>query len=312
MFFILYSEKSDYVSNSQLTNTSQRLCQHLKFNPEKYEDRRNLGSLANKLDRVSQELSNTFTRSVTFNERTLGRPSMEQIIRIDHLYDREFPEAKLSQFTPSMSKSEKSRLCRPDDYTMIERRDYPLATYESLAKKYYPVTFSAVLEEDKLKDQLSRSQCMTAPSSGKKHAYTRAKSALQRLRQSAVDEKYQKYTRNSSNFHVKERGNEEKMYSLSSEAPTIGTCQYALPVPRAIKLRQAHFGSKSHFYSKYTLQKSETYRSKVSLSKFYGPGARCRIAYFAVFVVNINPLMCTCYCQLVSLCNIFFYNVQVF
>lgn len=229
MFFILYSEKSDYVSNSQLTNTSQRLCQHLKFDPEKYEDRRNLGSLANNLDRVSQELSNTFTRSVTFNERTLGRPSMEQIIRIDHLYDREFPEAKLSRFTPSMSKSEKSRLCRPDDYTMIERRDYPLATYESLAKKYYPVTFSAVLEEDKLKDQLSRSQCMTAPSSGRKHAYTRAKSALQRLRQSAVDEKYQKYTRNSSNFHVKERGNEEKMYSLSSEAPTIGMsllCQY--------------------------------------------------------------------------------------
>lgn len=217
------SEKPDYLSNSQLTSTSERLCQHLKFNPEKYEDRRgNLGNLATKLDRVSQELSNTFTRSVTFSDSMMRKPSMEQIVRIDHLYDKEFPEAKLSRFTPSISRSEKSRYYPTDDYTMVERRDYPLATYDSLAKKYYPVTFSAVLEEEKLKDQLSRSQCMSAPASGRKHAYTRAKSALQKLRQTAVDDKYYKY--NSRDFQMMERSDEEKMYSMLREAPTIGKC----------------------------------------------------------------------------------------
>lgn len=147
---------------------------------------------------------------------------MEQIVRIDHLYDKEFPEAKLSRFTPSISRSEKSRYYPTDDYTMVERRDYPLATYDSLAKKYYPVTFSAVLEEEKLKDQLSRSQCMSAPALGRKHAYTRAKSALQKLRQTAVDDKYHKY--NSRDFQMMERSDEERMYSMSREAPTIGKC----------------------------------------------------------------------------------------
>ncbi|XP_052709170.1 uncharacterized protein LOC128183965 [Crassostrea angulata] len=225
-----YCEKPDYLSNSQLTSTSERLCQHLKFNPEKYEDRRgNLGNLATKLDRVSQELSNTFTRSVTFSDSMMRKPSMEQIVRIDHLYDKEFPEAKRSRFTPSISRSEKSRYYPTDDYTMVERRDYPLATYDSLAKKYYPVTFSAVLEEEKLKDQLSRSQCMSAPASGRKHAYTRAKSALQKLRQTAVDDKYHKY--NSRDFQMMERSNEEKMYSMSREAPTIASSMGMLTTP---------------------------------------------------------------------------------
>lgn len=190
---------------------------------------------------------------------------MEQIVRIDHLYDKEFPEAKLSRFTPSISRSEKSRYYPTDDYTMVERRDYPLATYDSLAKKYYPVTFSAVLEEEKLKDQLSRSQCMSAPASGRKHAYTRAKSALQKLRQTAVDDKYHKY--NSRDFQMMERSDEEKMYSMLREAPTIGKCC-------------------KHKY----------------IMKYFSPGLFCLFyVYFVLFLAKsfclIRVLICISQCQ---------------
>ncbi|XP_061177625.1 uncharacterized protein LOC133186384 [Saccostrea echinata] len=225
-----YWEKPDYATNSQLTSTSERLCQQMKFIPEKYEDKRGtLRNLATKLDRVSQELTNTFSRSVTFNDSMVRKPSVEEIVRIDHLYDQEFPEAKLSQFTPSISRSDKSKFYQTDDYTWKERRDFPLATYDSLAKKYYPVTFSAMLEEEKLKDQLMRSQCSSAPATGRRHAYTRAKSALQKLRQSADDDRYLKYK--TKKFQMIERDDAEKLYSLSSNAPTIASANGMLITP---------------------------------------------------------------------------------
>lgn len=155
-----------------------------------------------------------------FNNSVTGKPSREEIVRINHLYDKEFPEARLSQFAPSFTKSGKSMYHSSDDYTQEERRDFPLATYDSLAKKYYPVTLSALFEEEKLKSQLSRSQCMSAPAAGRRHAYTRARSALQNLRQSAEAEKYHKYK--SRKFEMIDRNDAEKFYLMSSEAPTIG------------------------------------------------------------------------------------------
>lgn len=77
---------------------------------------------------------------------------MEQIVRIDYFYDKEFLEVKFFRFISSIFRSEKFRYYFIDDYIMVERRDYLLVIYDLLAKKYYFVIFSVVLEEEKLKD----------------------------------------------------------------------------------------------------------------------------------------------------------------
>ncbi|KAL3882221.1 hypothetical protein ACJMK2_028586 [Sinanodonta woodiana] len=59
-------EKPVYLNNSQLTTTTDRLCQHTLFNPTNYKDKytRSISSL----DSLSKDQKNSLNRSVTFSD----------------------------------------------------------------------------------------------------------------------------------------------------------------------------------------------------------------------------------------------------
>ncbi|KAK3583885.1 hypothetical protein CHS0354_033658 [Potamilus streckersoni] len=59
-------EKPAYLNNSQLTTTTDRLCQHTLFNPTNYKDKytRSISSL----DSLSKDQKNILNRSVTFSD----------------------------------------------------------------------------------------------------------------------------------------------------------------------------------------------------------------------------------------------------
>lgn len=218
----LFREKPTYLNNSQIENSSARLSQHTMFNPEMYKDRhyvKSLTDIANNLGNLSDNLNRSVSFSNKLQSKQISNNSLADYRNTDRdLYQLRAQSSDLTFGTRSASagalmsprvmpgfasRTRSGEIDDDDVYTRTEKMEYPLTTSDSLSLRYFPVTMSAPYELTYLD--------MNVPSA-KKHNI-RPKSAP-RLTSMASTSK--------SNLKQFTRGDVDKMFLMSSEAPVTG------------------------------------------------------------------------------------------
>lgn len=226
-----YWEKPTYLNNSQIENSSARLSQHTMFNPEMYKDRhyvKSLTDIANNLGNLSDNLNRSVSFSNKLQSKQISNNSLADYRNTDRdLYQLRAQSSDLTFGTRSASagalmsprvmpgfasRTRSGEIDDDDVYTRTEKMEYPLTTSDSLSLRYFPVTMSAPYELTYLD--------MNVPSA-KKHNI-RPKSAP-RLTSMASTSK--------SNLKQFTRGDVDKMFLMSSEAPVTGSSSKVITSP---------------------------------------------------------------------------------
>ena len=252
---VIYRERPEQLSNSRITNTTTHLSQHSVYNPDNYREKRekryatSIGDLANNLEYLSDKVSDTLMKGVTFSEDLKGygdqnivkksnkdfeysKPSFGESLRTDlsedellRLYEKKVGELDSLSGKP-VSPRDSQWYVNPNhlettgeaptlqsigsSYRKGKFRSHErFSDKDTVALKHFPVTLGSAYELCALDFPASEPMNVTAPPSMRP---ARSKSAS-RLMRSKMFTGYDKFDPSKSL---------DKLYLTTAEAPITG------------------------------------------------------------------------------------------